>query len=140
MDAIDTNIWIYSHDSRDKGKQRIALELIAAPRILALPWQVGCEFIAASRKLAPYGFTEETAWASLDEMQAMADQILVPSTAHWRTGRNLIAKYRLSYWDGMLAAACLEGGVQALITEDFGGSTMIEGMKIVNPFAAAPNS
>ncbi|MDZ4850088.1 MAG: PIN domain-containing protein [Pirellulaceae bacterium] len=140
MDAIDTNIWIYSHDNRDSWKQRIALELIGTPRRLALPWQVGCEFIAASRKLAPYGFTEATAWASLEAMQAMTDEVLFPSAVLWRAGKDLIAKYQLSYWDGMLAAACIEGGVQTLFTEDFGGSQAIEGMRIVNPFASTSRS
>ena len=50
MNAIDTNVWLYSHDTRDRRKQRLAQRLVAAVRPLALPWQVGCEFVAASRK------------------------------------------------------------------------------------------
>ena len=140
MGAIDTNIWIYSHDNRDSWKKGIALELIGTPRRLALPWQVGCEFIAASRKLAPYGFTEAAAWIGLDAMQAMADQVLIPKAVLWRAGKELIEKYQLSYWDGMLAAACIDGGVQTLFTEDFGGSETIEGMRIVNRFSPASTS
>ncbi len=52
MHAIDTNIWIYSYDERDQHKKRIALDVIAITRPLALPWQVGCEFVAASRRLS----------------------------------------------------------------------------------------
>jgi predicted nucleic acid-binding protein len=48
MNVLDTNIWLYSHDTRDPHKQAIAQQLIATVRPLALPWQVGCEFIAAS--------------------------------------------------------------------------------------------
>jgi hypothetical protein len=51
MNAVDTNVWLYSHDTRDPRKQALAQQLIASTRPLALPWQVGCEFIAASRKL-----------------------------------------------------------------------------------------
>jgi predicted nucleic acid-binding protein len=58
MNAIDTNIWLYSHDTRDPRKQALSQQLLASVRPLALPWQVGCEFIAASRKLGPAGFTE----------------------------------------------------------------------------------
>ncbi len=61
MNAIDTNIWLYTHDTRDPHKQAIAQQLVATTRPLALLWQVGCEFIAASRKLAPLGFTEDQA-------------------------------------------------------------------------------
>src|SRR5438105_4395505 len=65
MNVIDTNIWIYSHDARDPQKQAVAQGLIASLRALALPWQVGCEFIAASRKLVPLGFDETKAWSAL---------------------------------------------------------------------------
>jgi predicted nucleic acid-binding protein len=44
MNAIDTNVWLYSHDTRDPHKQGIAQQLIATMRPLALPWQVGCEY------------------------------------------------------------------------------------------------
>jgi predicted nucleic acid-binding protein len=61
MNAVDTNVWIYCRDTRDPHKQTVAQQLIAGLRPLALPWQVGCEFIAASRNLAPSGFTEAQA-------------------------------------------------------------------------------
>ena len=44
MNAIDTNIWVYCHDSRDGEKQRVAQELIETAESIALLWQVGCEF------------------------------------------------------------------------------------------------
>jgi predicted nucleic acid-binding protein len=40
MNAIDTNVWLYSHDTRDAHKQAVAQSLIANLRSLALPWQV----------------------------------------------------------------------------------------------------
>src|SRR5438105_9487793 len=61
MHALDTNVWLYSHDTRDPRKQALAQQLIATTRPLALPWQIGCEFVAASRKLAAVGFTESQA-------------------------------------------------------------------------------
>jgi hypothetical protein len=51
MNVLDTNIWLYSHDSRDPVKQLRSQELISRTRPLALPWQVGGEFVAASRNL-----------------------------------------------------------------------------------------
>jgi predicted nucleic acid-binding protein len=78
MNAIDTNVWVYLHDTRDPRKQAIAQQLIAETRPIALPWQVGCEFVAASRKLAVVGFTETQAWAALAAMRDLADAILCP--------------------------------------------------------------
>lgn len=96
MNAIDTNIWLYSHDVRDPVKQRIAQDLIATIRQLALPWQVGCEFIAASRKLVAAGLTESRAWDALDAMQAMSDSVLLPVTSLWGRSRQLRTSYSLS--------------------------------------------
>jgi predicted nucleic acid-binding protein len=135
MFAIDTNIWIYSQDKRDLLKQSVALELIATTRPFVLPWQVGCEFVAASRKLAAFGLTEQHAWECLGAMESMSNAILLPRSSQWLLGRQLKAKYMISYWDAMLAAACIDGNVSVLYSEDFGGSSFIERMKIVNPFA-----
>ena len=73
MNAIDANIWVYSHDIRDPDKQLLAQQLVATVRPLVLPWQVGCEFIAAYRKLAATGFDETMAWSALGDMRSMAE-------------------------------------------------------------------
>lgn len=138
MNAIDTNVWLYSHDTRDPHKQALAQQLIAATRPLALPWQVGCEFIAASRKLAPLGFTEEQAWAALAAMRTLADTVLLPVPDLWPETQALQGRYSLSLWDGLLVAACLRGGVQVLYTEDIGAPRVIDSLSLVNPFLAPP--
>ena len=79
MNAIDTNVWIYCHDVRNPEKQQVAQRLIETLEPIGLLWQVGCEFIAAARKLEPFGFTQEQAWQSLADMQAMADAVLLPT-------------------------------------------------------------
>ena len=77
MNVVDTNIWIYCHDKRDATKQAKAKEAVAAALPLALPWQVGCEFIAATRKLEPFGFTKETAWDALAARLASGAPVVV---------------------------------------------------------------
>ena len=138
MNAIDTNVWLYSHDRRDSRKQGLAQQLIAGARPLALPWQVGCEFVAASRKLATAGFTEAHAWAALAAMQALADVILLPVPDLWPETQSLQGRYSLSIWDALLVGACLRGGVQILYTEDMGAPRTIDGLSLVNPFLAQP--
>lgn len=139
MNAIDTNIWLYSHDTGDPRKQALAQQLIAGVRPLALPWQVGCEFVAASRKLAAAGFTEAQAWAALAAMQALADVILLPVADLWPETQALQGRYSLSFWDALLVAACLRGGVQVLYTEDMGAPRTIDSLSLVNPFLSQPN-
>lgn len=134
MNVLDTNIWLYSHDTRDLHKQAIAQQTIATVRPLALPWQVGCEFIAASRKLAPAGFTESQAWSALTAMRALADAILLPVPDLWPETQALQGRYSLSCWDALLIAACLHEGVKVLYTEDIGAPRTIDSLSLVNPF------
>jgi hypothetical protein len=39
MNAIDTNVWVYCHDSRDAEKQQVAQQLIETAEPMALLWQ-----------------------------------------------------------------------------------------------------
>ncbi len=55
MNAVDTNILIYVHDPGDPIKQAKAAQLVASLTDGVLLWQVACEFVAASRKLAGLG-------------------------------------------------------------------------------------
>jgi predicted nucleic acid-binding protein len=134
MNVLDTNIWLYSHDTREPHKQAIAQQLIATVRPLALPWQVGCEFIAASRKLAPVGFTESQAWSALTAMRTLADALLLPVSDLWPDTQALQSRYSLSFWDALLLAACLHEGVKVLYTEDIGAPRTIDSLSLVNPF------
>src|SRR5438093_3252042 len=120
MNAVDTNIWIYSHDTRLADKQLVAQQTIAGAPPFALPWQVGCEFIAASRKLEPFGFTKEEAWAALADMQTIASAILLPEPLLWSETKALQERHSLSFWDALLTAACIRAEVKTLYTENIG--------------------
>jgi predicted nucleic acid-binding protein len=134
MNAIDTNIWVYCHDSRDVEKQRAAQQLIETAEPMALLWQVGCEFIAAARKLQPSGFTEEQAWQSLEGMQAMADAVLMPVPELWTRCRALQQQHRMHFWDAIIISTCIHYQVSLLYSEDIPESDDFCGLKIVNPF------
>jgi hypothetical protein len=101
MNAVDTNLWIYCHDTLDPNKQLVAQHLIATVRPLALPWQVGCEFIAANRKLAPQGFDEIQAWSALTRMQAMANVLLL------QAGNSGLAIKAWAFLLGWFVGCCL---------------------------------
>jgi predicted nucleic acid-binding protein len=134
MIAIDTNIWLYCHDVRDPRKQKLAKTLVRDSLQIALPWQVGCEFIAASRKLGSAEFSIDLAWKSLATKGGMVHQVILPRQEHWDQCYRLVSTHGFSFWDGLLVACCLDAGVQTLFTEDMGGMARIEGMAIENPF------
>jgi predicted nucleic acid-binding protein len=133
MNAVDTNILIYVHDERDPAKQATAESLVRALPDGVLLWQVACEYIAASRKLASSGYSPEKAWQDLHRMLALWVPRL-PTLEVLMRAEDLLGRYSLSSWDALLVAACLEGDVTRLYTEDFDKSVEAEGIEIINPF------
>lgn len=134
MNAIDTNVWLYAYDTRDPAKQSRSQELLASLQPLVLLWQVGCEFVAAARKLEPLGFTPEQAWDALDKMQAAVDSVVLPDSTVWVVARELQTRFTLHFWDALIVAGCVRGGVTTLYSEDLGHGTEIDGVTVINPF------
>ncbi len=133
MIAVDTNILLYVHDPRDVRKQTIATELLSSLESPALLWQVACEYVAAARKLAPFGLTVA---AALDNVRTLR-RVWTCCAATWDVldeAERLIARYSLSFWDATIVASCLVYGIEKLYSEDFSGYATIEGLQIVDPF------
>ena len=133
MNAVDTNILIYVHDRRNVTKQAIAESLVRTLPDGVLFWQVACEYIAASRKLEPFGYSKEKAWQDVHKLR----RLWVTQLPTWETlerTEELLRRYRLSSWDALIVAACLEAGVTRLYSEDFDASARSEGLEILNPF------
>jgi predicted nucleic acid-binding protein len=134
MNAIDTNVWIYCHDVRDPEKQKIAQRLIETVEPIVLLWQVGCEFIAAARKLEPFGFNQEQAWQSLADMQAMVDTVLLPTPELWPRCQAIQQQHGIHFWDAIIIATCIHYRVTTLYSEDIAENDDLHGLRIVNPF------
>ncbi|MBN2390512.1 MAG: PIN domain-containing protein [Anaerolineae bacterium] len=135
MRAVDTNILMYAHDPRDARKQEIALALIESLTDGALLWQVACEYLSASHKLAPFGYDRASAWQDIRDMRFVWKTIL-PVWQVQEIAEDLMRRYSLSFWDAMVIAACLAGGVERLYSEDFDAYPSIDGLEVVNPFAS----
>lgn len=71
MNAVDTNILIYVHDRRNVRKQVIAESLVRTLPQGVLLWQVACEYISASRKLEPFGYSKEKAWQDIHKLRKL---------------------------------------------------------------------
>ncbi|REJ46759.1 MAG: PIN domain-containing protein [Microcystis wesenbergii TW10] len=131
MNAVDTNVLIYVNDSRYPSEQAIAASLVANLTEGVLIWRVACEYLAASRKLEPFGYDRAQAYQYIRDLQQVWYTAL-PTWAVINRAEDLISRFSLSHWDSMVVAACLEANVETLYTEDFGYSD-IDGLKIVNP-------
>ena len=135
MNAVDTNVLIYVHDRRDPFKQATAEDLVRTLPDAALLWQVACEYIAASRKLEPFGYSRERAWRDINKLLMLWH----PQLPTWDTlhrAEELMRRYSLSSWDALIVAACLEGGITRIYSEDFDASARAEGLEVINPFAS----
>lgn len=133
MNALDTNVLLYVHDPRDAAKQATAGSLLQSLTEGVLLWQVACEYLAASRKLEPLGYNRSTAWQDIHDLHRVWTTIL-PSWDVLEQAERLLSSYSLSFWDSMIIAACLEGGVTRLYSEDFDAYPHVDGLEIVNPF------
>jgi predicted nucleic acid-binding protein len=133
MRAVDTNILIYAHDPRDASKQQIAIDFNQSLTDGVLLWQVACEYLSASHKLAPLGYSRVDAWQDIRDLHLVWTTLLPV----WRVQdivEDLLNRYSLSFWDAMIIAACLEGNVMRLYSEDFDAYPQIADLEVVNPF------
>src|SRR5690349_9404892 len=113
MIAVDTNILIYACDQVDPRRQTIALDLITNSPDGVLLWQVACEFLSASRKLAKQGFTSTHAWNRLAEFRDLMPLVL-PTAANLARAKDLHLTRQTPLWDALILAACVEVGVEIL--------------------------
>jgi predicted nucleic acid-binding protein len=70
MNAVDTNVLLYVHDPRDVTKQVTASNLLQSLTDGVLLWQVACEYLAASRKLVPFGYNLIQAYQDVRDLSA----------------------------------------------------------------------
>jgi predicted nucleic acid-binding protein len=139
MIAIDTNILIYACDRSDERRQQIALDLIAKSTDGVLLWQVACEFVSASRKLAKNGFTAQDAWNRLSEFMDVF-RLIPPTVDILPAAQQLHLQKHVTFWDSLILAACAEAGVDTLYTEDIPGHASPAGLQVIDPFATDDSS
>jgi predicted nucleic acid-binding protein len=137
MNAVDTNVLVYVHDDREPAKKQSAKKLVDGLTDGVLLWQVACEYIAATRKLSPLGYTPQHARQDIDDLRQLWTASL-PTWVVFDRSADLLNRYSLSTWDALLIAAALEAGVTTLYSENFSGYQDIDGLKIANPFAISP--
>lgn len=134
MIAFDTNVLIYAFDQDSPAKQRRATDLIRFTSDGVILWQVACEFVAASGKLAGRGFSPESAWVNLSRFLELWP-LLLPGPNVLGRAREMHMELQWSFWDSLIVAACVEAGVERLYSEDLPGRAAPSGLEIVNPFA-----
>lgn len=130
---LDTNIFLYAHDTADLKKRILARKLIQDvynAGICIISTQVMAEFF--QNFVAKFGHPYADA---LKEMHFMSRApVIEQSLSLLLSGAKLFMEYSLSYWDSMIIAAAAEGDAAILYSEDLQHNQIISGVKVVNPF------
>lgn len=138
MNAVDTNILLYSIDTREPLKQAKAAALLqvlvaGSGSTTLLPWQALAESINQIRRWKDMGIL--TAAEFEQNAQEFRDvfPVVFPTIGVLDHALDLAKRYSLSHWDSMILGACKEAGVTTLYTEDMGSPTTIDAIQLVNP-------
>jgi predicted nucleic acid-binding protein len=139
MNAIDTNILVYSFDRDEPAKRTQAVRLIdylvQEDVETVLLWQVAAEFLCCLRRWEiEKRINRQEMLGNLEHLDAMFRCVLPTQAILWKS-LDLSSRYSMSHWDSLLVAACIEAGVQTLYSEDLASDMKYDTVTVVNPFA-----
>jgi len=133
--ALDSNVLIYAELEPDSEKGTRSTELILrAARDGVIPAQVLGEFLRFVQRRVPPSLEDAIRQALLYQ-----SVFLTPPTTDTIINRasELARAHRLQLWDGVVCAASSQAGARVLLTEDMQDGRIIDGLRLMNPFAAA---
>jgi predicted nucleic acid-binding protein len=130
---VDANVFVYARDGRVPDKQRCAeqwLDVLWRDRLGRTSTQAISEFYSvATRKL---GIAPERAWQTAERYFLWNPRAL--DEALLRRGREIQARYRLSWWDGLIVAAAQLENCILLLTEDLQDGAAFGPVTVRSPF------
>lgn len=137
MNAVDTNILLYSIDTREPLKQAKAAALlqvlVGGSGSTLLPWQVLAESVNQIRRWKDMGILTEAEFDQHAQSWRSMFPVVFPTIGVLDHALDLAKRYSLSHWDSMILGACKAAGVTTLYTEDMGSPTIFDGIQLVNP-------
>ncbi|HZZ79461.1 MAG TPA: PIN domain-containing protein [Gemmataceae bacterium] len=138
MNAVDTNILLYSIDIREPTKQAKAAALLqnltAGSGSTVLPWQALAEAVNQLRRWRDAGIVVEAEFNQHVSSWKSMFPVVFPTIAVLDHALDLARRHSLSHWDSMILGACKDAGVTTLYTEDMGAPTTFDDIALINPF------
>ena len=139
MNAIDTNLLVYSIDVDEPVRCARAInlidQLIQKPSETIILWQVAVEFLCCLRKWeSQHRISADDVSAHMHDWLVMFP-LIFPSRDVIGISFNLSTHYSLSHWDSLLIAACIDAGVETLYSEDIDAGMQYGSVTVVDPFA-----
>ena len=134
---VDTNVLVYAHDPRDRGKQDRALavldRLITQGRVV-LSVQCLWEFFNAATRRLPEPLPSLVAQTQVERF-ARSCRILDLTAATVLEACRGAGDHSLSVWDALIWATAKLNQVPLVPSEDFADGAFLEGVRFLNPFA-----
>jgi predicted nucleic acid-binding protein len=132
---FDTNLLVYSDDSRDLIKNRRARTLISEHLRTGsgvVSMQILQEYYAAVTRKFKTPLDPSIARRKIEILCAFEVVSLRP--ADLLAAIDLGQRYGFSFWDSLVIRAALQARCTVLLTEDLQHNQFVEGLRIVNPF------
>ena len=136
---VDTNVLVYSFDTRFPEKQERAIEVLReglARDVIRIPHQAVVEFMSVVTRSSP----RRRAILSADDARREADEmlsqftVLYPNEALVRTAIRGMATYQLSWFDALIWAYADHFGLDEIWSEDFQHGRRYGTVRVTNPF------
>jgi predicted nucleic acid-binding protein len=132
---IDTNVLVYAWDEADPAKKRQALSALdpAPDNDLVLSTQVLNEFYVVVTRPGRILMSSDDA-VRIVERFALSGVEPIDADLVLRAHR-IHRDHGVSYWDSLIVAAASRAACERILTEDLSAGTVIEGVRVENPFA-----
>jgi predicted nucleic acid-binding protein len=133
--ALDSNILIYAELEPESEKGTRSADLILrAARNGVIPVQVLGEYLRFIQRRVPQAFEDAIRQASIYR----AAFLTPPTTdAVIDTASSLARTHRMQLWDCVVCAASAQAGAKVLLTEDMQDGRILDGLRLINPFAVS---
>jgi predicted nucleic acid-binding protein len=138
MNAVDTNVLLYSVDRNEPPKQLKAQELLrqlhSSTEPTLLLWQVLGESAQQLRRWRDQGRLTPSEFTQHIQAFRHLFPLALPTAEAFDSAMMLAERFSLSHWDSMILGACHASGATRLYTEDIGAPRTIDGIELINPF------
>src|SRR5688572_14282260 len=131
MNAIDTNVLLYSIDRNEPTKrlkaQQLLRQLQSSSEATFLLWQVLGEMDQQLRRCGDQGKLNPQEFNQHVQAFRRLFPLMLPTPAAFDAAMSLADGFSLAHWDSMILGACQAAGITVLYTEDMGSPRTIDG-------------
>jgi len=135
---INTNVLVYAYDRGEPTKQEQAIAVLERTNILGsgrLSVQSLAEFFRVVTRGTPPMLKVTDAARQVDLLARGWPVIDLTPMIVLEAVRG-VREHRLAYWDAQVWASARLNQIPTVFSENFGGRSILQGVRFVNPFAA----